>query len=830
MQVSYGSGAFAWSVLFGSLGYYADSLPNPRTIQQYRQQGPLPEIRVEEANLLVSFLKLLRVIVQWSVAARVTLGDHPQYRAVPAMLQLATCRVPLELKGAIYDAVAAFCLSGGGLAGAALCRNTWLMLEQLQVLDTLSSPVGVGPTHGIKYELLELEVANKVYPCTPAFIKLLASLIHTPKDLSLKQVLFGADGGKTIPDGLGVPHRQLPLAPYLSFAVDDVLFLAEDAFKTDAERWSLKDLCLQVVEKALASYELESMPATMQSITTQGPQVIRPWILHPGFDIMSRLLSDSRLRAVLSDFLSEGPAKLEKGTIKTTHFESCMRRVVRIVHRVLDVQSFFLEMLVPAIQSFDFSSILSNFMPGQLIALDHHLLFNHILVERVALLVTLPSPEIQLLCIRILGMLALSPNFTIMDQQASRMARRLNRLAAIVQNSDDSVRINDGFAALLNADSAETADLTEDLELYIGAGAPAREEGAEDLSLTHIIRLEIIDLLLKNTEKGRPSPNIAHLLLGFDVATASTNEMAIQDPSALNSTTSCFHVITELLSDGIPLLDSTRRRREEQSLSRTPLYFKAPLLAEKCHRLFYQLCSHELTSKPAARYLRTREDYFARNLAALPIRAPEIPLGKEGTASYADGISIESNCSALTSFLRMRSWLLESVALEIHLLTDEKQFPRAGRLLDILFGSVDLSTESFEDDIGDRFFGGSTVQVFSPGQSLMRVVEIFQSFDLTWQDFVVTSDAASLVFYASLDYSSCLRIAESGAEVIDRDALIGLLSQIRRVREETETLTPEALEQLSNETRYLLESCVRENNRREIEHSKAMGFESWRRV
>ncbi|KAG8847887.1 hypothetical protein FRB91_011356, partial [Serendipita sp. 411] len=829
MQVSYGSGAFSWSVLFGSLGFYADTLPNPRTIQQYRQQGPLPEIRVEEANLLVAFLKLLRVIVQWSVAARVTLGDHPQYRAVPAMLQLATCRVPLELKGAIYDAVGAFCLPGGGLAGAALCRNTWLMLEQLQVLDTQSTSVGVGPTHGLKYELLELEVPNKVYPCTPAFIKLMASLIHTPKDLSLKQVLFGADGGKTIPDGLGIPHRQLPLAPYLSFVVDDVLFLAEDGFKTDAERWSLKDLCLQVVEKALASYELELMPSTMQSITTQGPQVIRPWILHPGFEVMSRLLSDTRLRAVISDFLSEGPAKLEKGAIKSAYFESCMRRVVRIVHRVLDVQSFFLEMLVPAIQSFDFSSILSNFMPGQLIALDRHLLFNHTLVERIALLVTLPSPEIQLLSIRILGMLALSPNFTIMDQQASRMARRLNRLAAIIQNSDDSVRINDGFAALLGTDSAEVVE-SEDFELYIGAGAPARDEGAEDLSLTHTIRLEIIDLLLKNTEKGRPSPNIAHLLLGFDVATASTNEMAIQDPSALNSTTSCFHVITDLLSDGIPLLDSTRRRREEQSLSRTPLYFKAPLLAEKCHRLFYQLCSHELTSKPAARYLRTREDYFARNLAALPIRAPEIPIGKEGMASYADGVGVESNCSALTSFLRMRSWLLESVALEIHLLTDEKQFPRAGRLLDILFGSIDVTAETFEDDVGDRFFGSSTIQAFSPGQSLMRVVEIFQSFDLTWQDSMVSLEAVPLVFYGSLDYSSCLRGAESGAEVIDRDALIGLLSQIRRAREETETLSPEALEQLSHETRYLLESCVRENNRREIEHAKAMGFESWRRV
>ncbi|CAG7851075.1 SubName: Full=Uncharacterized protein {ECO:0000313/EMBL:CCA72196.1} [Serendipita indica DSM 11827] len=822
MQVSYGGGAFSWSVLFGSLGYYADALPNPRTIQQHRQQGPLPEMRVEEASLLVSFLKLLRVVVHWSVPARLALADHPQYRAVPAMLQLATCRVPLELKGAIYEAVGAFCAPGGGVAGAAICRNTWLMLEQLQVLDTLNVAVGVGATHGIKFELLEVEVPSKVYPCTPAFIRLMNSLIHTSKDLSLRQVLFGADGGKTIPDGLGLPHRQLPLAPYLSFAADDVLFLAEDAFKTDADRWSLKDLCLQFVEKSLASFDLESIPAALQAIATQGPQVIKPYVLHPGFDVMTRLLTDTRLRAVISDFLAEGPNKMEKGTIKTTFFESCMRRVVRIVHRVLDVQSFFLDMLVPAIQSFDFSPILNDFAPGQLIALDRHLLFNHVLVERIALLVTMPSPEIQLLCIRILGLLALSPNFTIMDQQASRMARRLNRLAVIVQNSDDSVRINDGFAALLATPSVET-DEADDLEMHIGAGAPALEEGAEEVSLTHIIRLEIMDLLLKNSEKGRPAPNLAHLLLGFDVATASTNEMSIQDPNALNSNVSCFHVVTDLLREGIPSLDSTQKRRHDAALGATPLYFKAPLLAEKCHRLFYQLCSHELTSKPSARYLRTREDYFARNLAALPIRAPEILTQPEGMASYADGTSIDTTCRALSSFLRMRSWLLESIALELHLLTDERQFPKAGRLLDILFGSVDtMIADTSIDDLEDQFFGNA-VQVFAPGQSLMLL-------RLGVARLGRAPKRSQLYFYASLDYSSCLQTAESGAEIIDRDALIGLLSTIRRMREETGHLTPEAEEQLSQETKYLLESCVKENNRREIEHAKSMGFEAWRRV
>jgi nuclear pore complex protein Nup205 len=181
----------------------------------------------------------------------------------------------------------------------------------------------------------------------------------------------------------------------------------------------------------------------------------------------------------------------------------------------------------------------------------------------------------------------------------------------------------------------------------------------------------------------------------------------------------------------------------------------------------------------------------------------------------------------------MRSWLLESIALELHLLTDEQQYPRAARLLDILYGSIDTNADrGGEDGMDDQFFAGGEVQIqaFTPGQSLMRILEIFQSFDLIWQDATVSQEDVTLYFFASLDYSSCLRVAESGAEIIDRDALINLLSNLRQSRQDSDALAADAQVQLSKEVRYLLESCVRENNRREIEHAKSMGFEAWRRV
>ena len=814
---------FSWATLFGAIDYYANALPSPRNMVQQIQQAPQQQVvatmNTEEVLLLTAFLKLLRAVVLHSIPARLALAEHPQYRAIPSLLLLATCRIVLELKGAIYETISAFVSPGGGHQGAELCRNTWLMMEQLQLVNVRPSVVA----QGVRNELTEVEMVAKEYPCSTAFIRLLTSLLRSPKDLSLKQVLFDVEPENTIPEGLGAGYRLPGIGPYTAFVVDDVLFLPDDVFKIESERWMIKELCLRYVEKTLAGFRVEHAGAAVERVGTLGPQVLIPWLTHPGFDITVRLLSESKLRALIDDFLRVGMDKVEQRTIKTKFFEKCMLRVMRIVHRLLEIQSAFLEALVPSLATFDASPVIGvKFSPHALQPFDQYLLFNHVLVERIAIGVLLPSEDMQLLAVRILSILASSLHFNVMDMQVSRGARRLNRLAVIIQNSVESIRISDGFTNLLLTDGSDLDIAGDHMEVEgrVGAGAPDPDEGDTGISLAQTIRIEILELLLVNTQRGRPGPNIAHLLLGFDVTSAS--EMSLQDPHAAEGRRSCFHAIADMVNIGVPRLDIPRNKRR-QTLQRTPMYARSPILAEKCYKLLHQLCKNELTTQPTARYLRTREDFFVRHLAALPIRTPVVENSSAGQVVYADASRVVSSCAALTSFLRLRSWVLESVALELHMLAEEKQNQRAGQLLDVLFGGVNVDDDGPIDHLDEEFFGTS----LTSSQSLMRVLEIFQSYDLDWEDGIAAPEDIQLFCYASLDYTSCLRVDDHGCEIIDQDALVELLTLKRRTLHEQGMINQA---EVAAETKYLLESCVRENHRREIEHAKGMGFEAWRRV
>ena len=86
-------------------------------------------------------------------------------------------------------------------------------------------------------------------------------------------------------------------------------------------------------------------------------------------------------------------------------------------------------------------------------------------------------------------------------------------------------------------------------------------------------------------------------------------------------------------------------------------------------------------------------------------------------------------------------------------------------------------------------------------------------------------------FYKSLNLQECIRIDTDGCEVVDRAALFELLNTARRTLvRQGQISTAAHTAQLDAETRYILESCVAENNRREVSFSFGVAFESWKRL
>lgn len=72
------------------------------------KQQPLP-IDPDEIRSIMAFLRVLRVVARWSSAARAALVLNEQFRTTSVMLDLVRAHVALELKGQIFDTLAAFC-------------------------------------------------------------------------------------------------------------------------------------------------------------------------------------------------------------------------------------------------------------------------------------------------------------------------------------------------------------------------------------------------------------------------------------------------------------------------------------------------------------------------------------------------------------------------------------------------------------------------------------------------------------------------------------------------------------------------------------------------
>ncbi|KAJ1796882.1 hypothetical protein LPJ59_003480, partial [Coemansia sp. RSA 2399] len=299
----------SWSALFGALDFYASSL-------RENEPDPLaetPEIPEAEISLLRSFLRLCRSVVRYSIVARTTLYESPEYNAIMTIFNLLGCVVPVPLKASLISTIAAFGelnpeIPYGDDAHAdsiyqainEMARRSWILLEQSQTLPTTNNldalrdarpadvqqvpmpgktpsrrmNIGRGSTHrplqnrgGIVYELEEVEAAVETYPEVRAFVRLISSLIHSSSgapalsNMERDPVLYSVPS-PSIPTDLGESYRVPGVSPYVGFVLDNVLLKAEQrSYRYPSEKWSVYALSLDVVERSLGTLDLSAFIA-----------------------------------------------------------------------------------------------------------------------------------------------------------------------------------------------------------------------------------------------------------------------------------------------------------------------------------------------------------------------------------------------------------------------------------------------------------------------------------------------------------------------------------------------------------------------------------------
>ncbi|KAI6135337.1 nucleoporin Nup186/Nup192/Nup205 [Pisolithus thermaeus] len=829
----------SWTTIFSLLESWATPAPSVRANQPPQQslaatfgpfgsQGhvalqppasqPPPQIVIgpKEVLLAQAFLRLLSTVTFHAVSVRLAIANNAQFRAIPTLVSLIPLGIPLELKGAIFDTLASFCEPGAGSAGVELCKMVWTLMERLEVINVRAGAsagrvggVMLPPVKGVEVELDEVEAVYKLYPATIPFLNLLSTLLHTPKRLTPKALLTDAEPLNTIPDNLGQPYRVPGIGPYVSFVVDNVFAnIPRREYLHRSERWQMNDLCLKFVERALASWEVESLVRLGEEGVLRRENVV-PLLNHPGYDVISRLLTNSPLQGSILSYIVDGVEGFEKDlTEEEPGLRNTIVRVLRIAQRVLEIQDIFLDVLLPILGELDGVPLAASIQPRSYYTrFDQALAYRPQYIPALATYILYPAySELVLLAVKIIAQLTRTlPVHTMLN---------------LIERSSESERILSGFRQLLEADSLDDVETAEaHAEQVTGAGAPDKETQE---SLDQAIRSSALNLLVQNTLPDHPYPNIAHFLL-FG---GSEDGYQIQDPHALGAHRTCSHVILDLVNVGVPPVGGRGRDRERMILAPTdPLFTVLPALAEKCYWIVHNLCVHPRTSDPTMRYLRTREDFFVRHLAAIPSKVPMASVEPLIEVLYNDGARVLTNVPTVRAFMGLRSRILDLAALELHVLTNRGHFKGVLNILQILYG-----TENLDDDIGAEWEDGMMQPFKEIGQSQLRIIEFVQSLNFDWSDSLAIHPV-DVELLASLNLPSCLRLDATGCEIVDRSALLSLLKAASRSLHAQGRITTTALaEKLNSETTYILESCAVENHRREITCAVASGYESWRRL
>ncbi|CAA7262620.1 unnamed protein product [Cyclocybe aegerita] len=813
----------SWKVIFGLLESWAVNAANPRSQPQPKpMNGPFsgslqnlapPQpishqfvIGPKDVLLARSFLRVLSTVVSHSVAVRTTVAGHIHFKAIPTLLSLVPLGIPLELKGAIFETLAAFCEPGAGVPGVEICKAVWTLMERLEVINVRVGPSGtysisLATGKGVEVELEQVEAAHQLYPATIPFLKLLGTLIHTPKQISIQDRAAGTEPLNTIPETLGQPYRLPGIGPFTSFVIDNVFAnIPNREYSRPSDRWQINDLCLSFIEKSLASFNLETLVTSPDDSPLKLESLV-PLLVHPGYDVMKRLLTNSPLQGSILSYLVEGLSGFEKGFAdEEPFFRNTIIRVLRIVLRILETQDIFLDVFIPLLSNFDSSTFVGQVHSRSFFTrFDQALSFGPHFIPSIAAYMSYAShPELILLSVRIISRLSLSTS--------------PSTLVTLIERSYDSDRILGGFLQIMTTESMDdVAQAEEYAEQTTGAGSPVINATSD--SLEQSTRLAALDLLVQDTDTNRPYPNVAHFLL-FG---GKGSDQIIQDPHALGSRQTSIHVLLDLINTGVPRLKSKRKEKEYSQVE--PLFMSMPVLAERCYRVIYQLCIHPRTSEFTTRYLRTREDFFGRQLAKVPSATPETLQEPPIQVVYNDGSRVTTTVPSLSSFLRLRSYIFDLVALELHVLTSKNHFKAVSELLEILFGTdVDYEEEH----------NFSTFHEL--GQSPMRIIDFLQSLLFDWADSL-SVQAVEVKYLNQLNLQSCVRKDSSGCEVVDRTALLYLLATARRSLLAQGSIATQAQNDiLTTEVSYILESCAVENHRRKVAYARVTGFEAWRRL
>ncbi|KAF9943250.1 hypothetical protein BGZ67_003013 [Mortierella alpina] len=833
----------SWSKLFEAIEFYTNRLNADQAAGRQ-----LEKIRPEEEALLKSFLRLLSTVAQYSAVARVAMNDSKQFQVIHVLFRFLICPIAVDLKANVLDAIAAFAAPTGAANDAA--SLVWEYLEQARILpkaysaslpeqlvqagDKTASAASARQEHenldsGIGFDIEEIEAANETYPETIAFARLLSSLVQVP--LNPEELLSG--GSPTIPSGLGSNYRQPGVIPYVRFVLNVIFVKAFNrSYRVASEKWKVLDACLNFMERCLLSFDIGSFilgdslrkEQDSTAVDAQRNSAVRA-SLHPAFEILIRLLSGGDVLRTIFQVVGTGVDVLNKDEQSIPHLKSSITRCFRILTKTMQLQDVFMEYIVQVLLATTTrSSVLSSLAP-----MEQHLAYSHTTIVDIACYINCEvNNEICSLAIEILDHLSASPLFTSGESHRGVVT---NRLVRLLESSPRSNQILYGFVQKLETEDDELTTEFGASQAYSSMAIDepeTRRTSQKNAVLVapaitgSTIRLQIMRLLLDNLDENRGTPSIAHFLLGYPTVSKITGPERGDTLSTLTSVT-CLHVTLDLLRRGMDV-----QGLDINTASATPLCVTHPQLAEKCQHLVYKLCSVPETTSPTMRYLRTREAFFYRHLRALPTRFEEGLAGNHGIFTRVDGSHFRANFFHLLFQLYQRSWVMRTSALELRAACDTRQRREAESLLSLLYSNTDNARTTNGDEFMYSLSRASNGNLVQPR---MKILELLDSLDFSWEDDLVVRDLDQRHFFAEISEETCLEKDEYGVEMYNVRKIFSLLMARKAQLESENAISASDRRTIAHaEMEAIMEQCLARNHARKIEAGRRTTFEAWREL
>ncbi|WVW81644.1 hypothetical protein I302_103639 [Kwoniella bestiolae CBS 10118] len=759
-----------WTALFKFYQHYIDIMPHiyePIKTTRNTSLDPMPH---DEAQICNGWTKVLTTVVKWSPAARGALlqaKPHP----VQTLFDFLNCEnLPFELKATILGAITAFCKRTGDPIDDDVLSKAVEYYEKISFrdpgldtrhLDGAKIPPPVGWLAKMEYS----EQDASSYPLSRAYVDFLTALLPDP----------------TTSDSPTSSRNRLvnTLRRGTFYVLDGILLtLKVRRYARDSERWEVIDSLSAFFEKALLSFNMGEL--LNQSNSRAIGQIAATLAEEPGFIVLLRLLSDANTFAVFASVLDNASATPAP---RPTIVNDVLLRMLRIYHRVHDIQLVFVDVLLLTLADPTRNPSNPFKRPYGLQSLDNHLLAHLSNINAIALLVGDDDSSISYLSVKIIAALAQSPVFSRSDVFRGEYTSSVNRLAGIIDASDDSIRIAQGFCRRLEVEEADIDDIpaTEDTALHGDIKSLS--------SLPAVIRSNILDILVEGTTADITSPNIAHFLLGYNFR---HRDFALQDGE------SCLHVILRQLCEGAEL----------GGPSGETLINIHPVLAAKSAQLIYQLFAHPLTGRSTLSYTMSVTGFSARQLASFPRQCPEANQ-PTGIAKTFDE-EIPTTSEILIAYLDFQRWILSAAALETF--TYEGHGASANHIAQTLFRGATEEEDLDEDEL--------------VSQNPALIIDLLSSIDVQWSENT-EEENRNLEFYGGFDFDQYKRV---DADWWDLEALERGLKAFRRQLERQGAVTSASTKSMAAEAEYVLGRLGSKNRETDVSIAKGNFLTSWNEI